>query len=611
MASSTSDRDKKRLLCLDTESSICLSFDQSLYGDFLAMPPPFGDHTADGAPGAAGHAREQPASSGSHLVPRIQEVHGSSDSQLQISGIDLAAKLGGDKAGPAVEDAHSVSTNDASMTTAKMDLSEDTRGAESVDADLQAAIDMMLEGDGGRTLLPHDSFMLGGRSLQMAHDLACAEGAGSSKATLGRKIVQRGRDIGTRVAERLSRRSSNGAGLAAAAAAADRAKRGAPGSPYDSGANDLKDRCVECVHAAQSGAAPTRLARVFAPVVRYMQRRPMATLGIVLGALVALLAVIIVILLVGVLPFLMRSTLQDVSFTLTSVRALAPAQVTRRALAAKTIVEDVHPQALAQIMRLADEQDAEPQDGDALHSRYQRLIALNKRDATRSPPPPSSPDEDGATISAPTHASVHAATGAHPNSVPTHTPSSMSTMRAEALSAASASPSEALSGALEPTPAAAAAAIDGPAHKVSYTMQVAGSLTSGGPIGINIEFTEPLRMYWRDVEVGVVERPEGIRVSGRGTSDWSWAPFQVSAMGARLGPPEDAHAGGSAHRRDGVSQPAGLADWFAAIREHGSFTMQWRSRVRVSAMGLRASDVPFEKTVHVACLSSEECSVEM
>ncbi|KAJ1726070.1 hypothetical protein LPJ61_005439, partial [Coemansia biformis] len=203
-----------------------------------------------------------------------------------------------------------------------------------------------------------------------------------------------------------------------------------------------------------------------------------------------------------------------------------------------------------------------------------------------------------------------------------------------------------------PAPPPAAKALDNDKEALSYTMQFGGSLDSGGPIGIDIEFIEPLRMYWRDVEIGAIQNPEKLHVPGHGTAEWSWAPFTVSALGpsdAVMAPssgrvnkklvvprspqgaelvattmapsPETDHsaqrrgvAGGALHSRaTGDSTSADmrghLADWFATIQAHGSFTMEWRSRVRVSAMGMHTSHVNFEKVVRVSCLTASQCAV--
>ncbi|KAJ1718983.1 hypothetical protein LPJ61_006410, partial [Coemansia biformis] len=153
------DKAYKRLLCLDTESSLCMSFEKSLRGDKMATSPSSKASIANG-PGSAQQGQflnddKRPPSSGSHFVPRILEIHGSSDSQLKISSLDLAGKLGGNMASP--DDAQSISTNDESMATADMVLTDDdndnTRvpgsgivGGASTDMELQAAIEQMLQG---------------------------------------------------------------------------------------------------------------------------------------------------------------------------------------------------------------------------------------------------------------------------------------------------------------------------------------------------------------------------------------------------------------------------------------------------------------------------------
>ncbi|KAJ1997370.1 hypothetical protein GGI04_005432 [Coemansia thaxteri] len=178
----------------------------------------------------------------------------------------------------------------------------------------------------------------------------------------------------------------------------------------------------------------------------------------------------------------------------------------------------------------------------------------------------------------------------------------------------------------------------GSAASTTYMMQVAGNLTSGGPIGVNIEFTEPLHLLWRDMVVGVIRFPESIHVPGRGTTQWRWPPFEVAipANGTRLvaddrvlrGPPSDEQIHPGSNQVNGIAQrrvmgasgsaalgrsgqePDDLASWFAAIQAHRPFTMHWRSRVKVSAMGMHASNIKFEKSVRVLCDETQGCSID-
>ncbi|KAJ1937202.1 hypothetical protein FBU59_004824 [Linderina macrospora] len=171
-----------------------------------------------------------------------------------------------------------------------------------------------------------------------------------------------------------------------------------------------------------------------------------------------------------------------------------------------------------------------------------------------------------------------------------------------------------------------------------YTIQISGNMTSDAPVGVTMEFTEPLQMFWRDIEIGVVQNPSSIHLPGKGVTRWSWPPVEVTIPIADSGsgerkivlPPiqeqpstkrpsfvitdKDMVLGGlgSRMRKRATSDSSldgSLADWFDTVNEHRSFTMQWRSSVRVSALGLHTSNVKFEKTVHVVCNSANQCSL--
>ncbi|KAJ2096577.1 hypothetical protein GGI16_004814, partial [Coemansia sp. S142-1] len=192
-----------------------------------------------------------------------------------------------------------------------------------------------------------------------------------------------------------------------------------------------------------------------------------------------------------------------------------------------------------------------------------------------------------------------------------------------------------------------------------YMMQIAGNMTSGGPIGVSIEFTEPLRMLWRDRVVGIIHYPESIHVPGRGMTQWKWPPFEVSIPANGTGPSADDRklvrkqdsvnseqpapgsliqlgadriidggVGGIAQRRalggsnnavalgrsnansdPSAALPNDLASWFTAIQTHKSFTMHWKSKVKLSAMGIHTSNIKFEKSVHVLCSEDKSCSI--
>ncbi|KAJ2771790.1 hypothetical protein IWQ57_002053 [Coemansia nantahalensis] len=684
MDTADDNRSKKRLACLDTESSVRLSVDRSPNGDPMARASADKTSAANGASSlqnsqlfADDRRRE---SSGSHFVPRIHEVHGSSDSQLRISSLDLAGKLGGSI--PPLDDSQSMSTNDASMATADMDLAEGSSpgvGGVSADMELQAAIDRMLQGQ-PLTMSPlHSAYLVGGHP-QKAIQAADAPAAGpfaldtqSKRPALVQRIAQRGRGLGSRVVKRFSRRSDAVDDLSSDSLelmASDAPKKCTGRSAYTSygGGGGGKPECVEYSGSPQDSTAQSRIAKLVAPVVRYMQRRPMAALGIVLGVLVALLAIIVVILVVGVFPYLMRATLQDVTIDVTSVRAAAPFQVARSLALNKASSGPLRLSDIKRFMRLAEEQD------DYVPKDDPHSLALHKRDdhaAVHHPPPPppvqrasgpnthavaqqhaqaaarspqpaahQAPRRDAAPTHALSGAEHHAPGGtpaAHSSSAGQHPPSSHedNALPHTSPAAAASPPLAAAASAVheEAEPAQKEKALDTAGHADSYTMQLGGTLNSGGPIGIDIEFTEPLRMYWHDMEIGSISRPEKIHVPGHDSVEWRWAPFTVTMPGApdallpgALGRVDKKlvvargmlhdERGAAAHQHsddaraaDAGSRQGALADWFATIQAHRSFTMEWRSRVRVSAMGMHTSNVRFEKTVHVSCASASECVV--
>ncbi|KAJ2770931.1 hypothetical protein IWQ56_001982, partial [Coemansia nantahalensis] len=586
MDTADDNRSKKRLACLDTESSVRLSVDRSPNGDPMARASADKTSAANGASSlqnsqlfADDRRRE---SSGSHFVPRIHEVHGSSDSQLRISSLDLAGKLGGSI--PPLDDSQSMSTNDASMATADMELAEGSSpgvGGVSADMELQAAIDRMLQGQ-PLTMSPlHSAYLVGGHP-QKAMQAADAPAAGpfaldtqSKRPALVQRIAQRGRGLGSRVVKRFSRRSDavddlSSDSLELMASATPKKSTGRSAFTSYGGGGGGKPECVEYSGSPQDSTAQSRIAKLVAPVVRYMQRRPMAALGIVLGVLVALLAIIVVILVVGVFPYLMRATLQDVTIDVTSVRAAAPFQVARSLALNKAPSGPLRLSDIKRFMRLAEEQD------DYVPKDDPHSLVLHKRDD-------------------------HAADNALPHTSPAAAAS-------PPLAAAASAVHE------EAEPAQKEKALDTAGHADSYTMQLGGTLNSGGPIGIDIEFTEPLRMYWHDMEIGSISRPEKIHVPGHDSVEWRWAPFTVTMPGApdALLPGAPGRVdkklvvargmlhderGAAAHQHsddaraaDAGSRQGALADWFATIQAHRSFTMEWRSRVRVSAMGMHTSN---------------------
>ncbi|KAJ2314725.1 hypothetical protein IWW54_000748 [Coemansia sp. RSA 2705] len=535
MDSGEDDKERRQMLCLDTESSICLSFDKSLYDNTLPLVE------------AHRRANGTVPSSDSHLIPRVHEINGSSSSQQKFGDANKS-------------DAPSVSSNDQSMATADMALSDAEQppqrardNDDDFDMELQEAVDLMLQGSTSPGIRPHRAYYMGNRPLVAALEPPNVFGAPDIDGTaedprpgLPRRVLERskllGVALGTKIAGRFKRRDDSNEpendldSSTTVDSQREETKRMIDDSVSDE-INEKQGKCVECMPPPDTSAAvPSRMTRIMAPMVRYMQRRPMATLGIVLGVLVALLVVIIIILIVGVFPFLIRSTLQDVSLVVTSVHANAPPTVSR-----------------------------------ALHISKPSTHGLHKRDV----------------------------------------------------------------------PGFGTKALDSNAPPLTYSMQLGGNLTSGGPIGIDIEFTEPLRMYWRDIEVGAIEKPDRIHVPGRGTTQWSWPSFEVSvsqvptfdgisnkkleiphsrapthpgssdqgAVAAQRRILGSAWALGRAAAEGSTGAQDNLADWFAAIREHRSFTMQWKSQVRVSAMGMHTSNVKFEKTVRITCGGSKDCVI--
>ncbi|KAJ2715881.1 hypothetical protein H4R19_000957 [Coemansia spiralis] len=658
-------RSKKRLICLDTESSIQLSIDRSLYGDIMARASSDKGSTANGT-GSARHSQlladdMRTASSGSHFVPRIHEVHGSSDSQLRISSLDLAGKLGGTMA--PLDDSQSMSTNDESMATADMVLADSDSprdsgagvGGANADMELQAAIDQMLQGQPSAMGPPHSAYLVGGSPRQvmpgagMPVVVPFAFDAEGKKPALVQRIAKCGRGLGSRAVKRFSRRSDTMDGLPGDSMQllGDSTPKLTMGRSAYVAADSGKPECVEYSASPQGSNVQSRVAKLAAPLVRYMQRRPMAALGVVLGVFVALLAIIVVIMVVGVFPYLMRATLQDVSFQVTSVRAAAPLQVTRALVLNRDSAGAQRLNGAGGGMRLAEEK------GDSVPNDSQHGLALRKRDGLPVPhhPHPSAVQRVVRTVihtvvqhpvPAATHsaarlpprrvASPASATSSAAQHVPSGTPAVHSSSSSELHPPSSVAPvAVAAAHPLLPTTDAThnetestqmAKALDAGGHADSYTMQLGGSLNSGGPIGIDIEFTEPLRMYWRDMEVGSIRKPEPIHVPGHGSANWRWSSFTVSMPGAASDvlPVLDRRADkklvvarglehSDARAADAGDQQASLAGWFAAIQAHGSFTMEWRSRVRVSAMGMHTSNVKFEKTVHVSCASASQCTI--
>ncbi|KAJ2541437.1 hypothetical protein GGF49_003682 [Coemansia sp. RSA 1853] len=687
MEGSEGDSDRRRLICLDTESSICLSFDKSLYDGNMPLAPlnsksidakhsklidPAYRKPNDTVQPISAHERqfiprvhEFNESSDRHIIPRVQQINGSDDNQHQrVNRKDVV----------------SASSNDESMATADMVLSDiDDSSANAQDSltdfdrDLQAAVDLMLQGSTSPSM--HHAYNMGNMSLVGGFNPSSAANMhefGSSteelRPKLPRRIFDRGRllsaQLGTKITERFKRRNDNGEdpGIiiddrrdVSAEIDGEETKRMVDDSLSDE-INGKPTKCTDCV--PPGSASTSRVARLVSPIVRYMQRRPMASLGIVLGMLVALLVVIIIILVVGVFPFLMRSTLQDVSFEVTSVHASAPAAVSRVLKLKHKLHDKMFRGVVPQALHKRDTDAVGPHSlvlGSVKHvvppvavNHVLAPPAMHAEGAQHvgvaSPPHLVSPVAHALLPNLPGPAS-NRAIGAHPHvsqqdDAVTITRVSMSTLHV--------APHQPTLSPTTPVSSPEFKALDANLPPLTYSMQIGGNLTSGGPIGVDIEFTEPLRMYWRDTEVGSIDKPNGIHVPGRGTTPWSWPAFDMTVSQAPVisgnrklentralahGPSGssefdseqevDYGAGtGVAQRRvmggtpmlgraaaEDMDVQGNLADWFAAIQSHRSFTMQWRSRVRVSAMGLHSNNIKFEKTVRITCDNNKDCVI--
>ncbi|KAJ2509181.1 hypothetical protein IWW47_000149 [Coemansia sp. RSA 2052] len=446
-------------------------------------------------------------------------------------------------------------------------------------------------------------------------------------------------------------------------------------------------------------------------VMYYVQLRPLRALGIVLTVLIVLLVLLIVVLIVGVFPFLMRSTLHDFSLVVTSLHAIPPPEiaqtlpigdrslsrtrlmamhdgrvgkefVARPDLVSHVPVDEIisglpasvqHVQSLMRVLQ----QPQHPLLSTPL-SQTPAVAMTPRSSAIQAAPPVSralvlSSDAPNLARVAMSPTSIHKlwpSIGSMPiiddeDAQVTITSTSVSTVhiqrKLDPAATIAAAPIATMAPALVPSGDIKALDTGSPLASSTYMMQLAGNLTSGGPIGVHIEFTEPVRLLWHDTVVGIIRYPESINVPGRGTTQWKWPPFEVSIpvngtslasddrrlvrkQGSHLGeqpaPPQsliqlgadriiDSSIGGIAQRRvmgsgnsatlgrNGVSSDpsaasaSDLAGWFAAIQTHRSFTMHWKSTVKVSAMGMHTSNIKFEKSVRVVCGEGEgkSCSI--
>ncbi|KAJ1798219.1 hypothetical protein LPJ59_002640 [Coemansia sp. RSA 2399] len=893
------------------------------------------------------------ASSDSHFIPRIQEVNGSSESQQQQQQqqqhhrqqqqqqqnqrrVDDSLMAQADQRdlrndGTSKSDTIHMGSVDGHNNgkTSKTNISGQLGDSDTflhrslsdtgtdLDRELQAAVDMMLQGSASIGL-PDRSYQFGSASKNMrgvpaySDTMSHASGGQSDRVfvpgslrstedaqstTRMQKIWLGSKQLSQKIVDRFSRRrediddedtkSLSSADEPESCKRKHHAEGGDERAADDGETKRLK--CVECrnpeamvnsMALAARGTTATTIPMVGAslannrfvgPVIRYMQRRPLTSLGIVLGVLLSLLTIIIVILVVGVFPFLMRSTLQDLSLSVNSVRASAPPQVSRAlklsnngisgsaqpfvhrlyhnarmadepillgsaaninvpirhgakvllarnseqqssslklqqlssvpmSLATQAHVASVSPHAQTEhasaehkvraehpslahspshvdhastehpshVDHASTEHPSHLEHASLVHSAHadhsslvhsvhadhpslvhtpahmeQESLAppVHARLATAAAsghPPGMSENHEvnhhpkqriiESHASSPTLNHLPATTNAHSSlplsksiantakeinrgpvqlplssSVESHAPASngdSSAHRAMHTETKIVFPSAATPATPAPPPGmvvipnvaqptSAPKALDTTVPTSTYMLQIAGNMTSGGPIGVDIEFTEPLRLYWGDAEIGSVATPGSIHVPGRGTSQWSWPAVEVSipatsgsksaavvhsehdhsamhsltdkrffvthtpevesidetasrslvqvgldkmdsapsdgAMAAQrrvingnvaLGRSNAEELGGGSHehlaRRDTPEDSPSSSDltsWFAAIRDNRPVTMLWRSRVKITALGLHAKDIKFEKVVRVQCDNSKNCVV--
>ncbi|KAJ2866655.1 hypothetical protein GGH94_001381 [Coemansia aciculifera] len=786
---SPEDIAKKRLASVDTSSSINLSFDKSFSPEALKLlslsSVRLGTFVPNRSMGKrATMHRIQTFSSDSQLLPRIREILGSSDSQLKaptnfsdihhgpVAALEVEVDVEPAATETTTSFTDSLSSDGASMTTADMSLTDGgtahnfvgqssaSMRAAALDQELQAAVDVMLQGsvplaapDGayynegkmlGHTVTPPPRAM--GASMPPTSSICSSESqrTGGGAPLLGPyyHAIQSTRQLRQKLAHRFSRhrgahttsttdnssddhttaQSSPGIGNSATQSPSllpmsDREAKRKLGESVDetcekraktSGGADPQQ------HFLGPAAPPAPwIPRFMYPVVYYVQLRPLKTLGIVLTVLVILLVLIIVILIVGVFPYLMRSTLQDFSMIVTSLHAIPPPEIAQalsledRSLS-HTRLMAIHGGRVAKefvvkpdmLSGLPGEHAGQPvpmviagfptpvQRVQSLHvlpPQHQVLpltSVMPRSSAIQVVPPmprvfvPSSdaPKLASTLLSSTSSLQMWPSTASVSKAATTTIEDAFVTITAESVSTVHIQRQLAPPAATSTVVVAAAAtpvmppqvsvgdtkSLDTGSHASSmYMMQLAGNMTSGGPIGVSIEFTEPLRMLWRDTVVGIIHYPESIHVPGRGMTQWKWPPFEVSIPANGTGPsaddrmlvrkhdsvnseqqaPEsliqlgadriiDSGVGGIAQRRalggsnsavalgrsgansdPSAALPNDLASWFTAIQTHKSFTMHWKSRVKLSAMGIHTSNIKFEKSVHVLCSEDKSCLI--
>ncbi|KAJ2841373.1 hypothetical protein GGI22_007917, partial [Coemansia erecta] len=215
---------KARLICLDTESSICLAFDRTQHTvDAATQTTPRESQSINNS-AMADKPQEAPkppaaASSDSHFIPRIQEVNGSSESQQQQQQQqnhrrhhqqqqeeEDQRKTGGDlmmqtdqrdlrNDGTSKSDTIHMGSVDGhnNSKTSKTNISRQLGDSDTflhrslsdtgtdLDRELQAAVDMMLQGSASIGL-PDRSYQFGRASKNMrgapAYSDAMSQGSG-------------------------------------------------------------------------------------------------------------------------------------------------------------------------------------------------------------------------------------------------------------------------------------------------------------------------------------------------------------------------------------------------------------------------------------------------
>ncbi|KAJ2901064.1 hypothetical protein IWW38_000029 [Coemansia aciculifera] len=753
-ADSPEDIAKKRLASLDTSSSINLSFERSLSpGDLKLLSlssARLGTFIPDPSMGkqAITMHQNQPFSSTNPQLPTIQEIHGSSDSACQQQHhVPLATEADADnRAAMNVSFADSFSTNSDSMTTADMVFGQNstsTMRAAALDLELQAAVDLMLQGssspplngpgfgayyDGDRVVVPPPRAL----GASIPPPLASSSNSAHNRRGPYQSAMHSTRNMRQKLSSRFGRQrfastasstaddfgNGNGGGmqsdmplLGGREEAAAKRKFGASG---DDEACEKRARTADNGGEPQSrplepaATPPSWVPKFLYPVMYYVQLRPLRALGILLSILALILVLLFVVLVVGVFPLLLRSTLHDFSMVVTSLHAIPPPEIRRalnvegRALS-RTRLMALHDDGSSLVKRellapmpgegtagfkapaqlpLQSLLRALPPQQPLLNAQSQAAVVprssaiQNAFSVSRALVPSSGAPRPGIAAMSPISSHqqlpwssigiVSNINDQNGDDIVTITAESVSIVHIQRELVATATPIATATPFAAPPTAAAPVLIssgdfkalntdDTPASS-TYMMQLAGNMTSGGPLGIDIEFTEPLRLMWHDTVVGIIHYPERIHVPGRGVAQWEWPPFEVTipANGtttnsrALVGGGQLAHnlnkqspasqtliqlgadrivdsgaGGGIAQRRamgGGSSAMLGrttadpavsgdLAGWFAAIQAHKSFTMQWKSKVKLSAIGLHASNIKFEKSVRVICGETKNCTI--